>query len=138
MKKLKVLSVNISYKKGVIKKPVNSIQLDENGVKGDAHSGPWNRQVSMLGFESIEGFEIQAGRKINFGEFADSIANVRWDDDFGKCHDAERVPKPRQRQLTRSKIYETSTHTDRHTKRNRLTNRCTPRQGKIAAGCNGS
>jgi len=68
-----ILSVNISEKKGTIKKPVDSIRLDEAGVVGDAHAGKWHRQVSLLGMESIVKFEKEAGRKIHYGEFAENI-----------------------------------------------------------------
>ncbi len=70
---LKIISVNISEKKGTIKVPVEYIDLNENGVKNDAHSGKWHRQVSLLGVESVAKFEHQAGRKIAFGEFAENI-----------------------------------------------------------------
>ncbi len=40
---------------------------------GDAHSGPWNRQVSLLGVESFNSFSAEAGRKIAYGEFAENI-----------------------------------------------------------------
>ena len=73
MDNIKVLSVNISEKKGTIKKPVPFINLTENGAEGDAHSGPWNRQVSLLGTESIRKFEATTGRKIGYGEFAENI-----------------------------------------------------------------
>ncbi len=73
MQEINVLSVNISDKKGIIKKPVDLIQLDKQGIKGDAHAGTWNRQVSLLGSESIEKFTSESGRKINFGEFAENI-----------------------------------------------------------------
>ncbi|MCD4736308.1 MAG: MOSC domain-containing protein, partial [Bacteroidales bacterium] len=73
MKEMKVVSVNISEKKGTIKKPVDKILLNENGVVNDAHAGPWNRQVSLLGTESVEKFEEMAGRKIQYGEFAENI-----------------------------------------------------------------
>ncbi|HOP04704.1 MAG TPA: molybdopterin-binding protein [Tenuifilaceae bacterium] len=73
MTKVKVLSVNISTEKGTIKKPVNSIELNEQGITSDAHSGDWHRQVSMLGKESFDRFAQLAGRKINFGEFAENI-----------------------------------------------------------------
>jgi molybdenum cofactor synthesis domain-containing protein len=68
-----VLSVNISEKKGTIKLPVNEIELNELGVKNDAHSGPWGRQVSLLALESIEKFSKEAGRQIKYGEFAENI-----------------------------------------------------------------
>ena len=73
MKQVKILSVNISAEKGTIKRPVDSIKLSNLGVENDAHSGLWNRQVSLLGMESILRFEAQSGRKINFGEFAENI-----------------------------------------------------------------
>ncbi len=69
----KVISVNISEKKGTIKKPVDQIELFELGVKHDAHSGNWQRQVSLLARESVEKFEKQASRKIQWGEFAENI-----------------------------------------------------------------
>ncbi|MFO7614167.1 MAG: molybdopterin-binding protein [Bacteroidales bacterium] len=70
---MKVLSVNISEKKGTIKTPIDFITLDERGVQNDAHAGDWHRQVSLLGVESIEKFSHQANRQIGFGEFAENI-----------------------------------------------------------------
>ncbi len=71
--KVKILSVNISEKKGTVKVPVNSINLNEFGVEGDAHAGEWHRQVSLLGKESIERFKSASKREINFGDFAENI-----------------------------------------------------------------
>lgn len=73
MQKFNVISVNISEKKGTIKKPVDHIDLGAEGVKGDAHSGKWNRMVSLLGTESFNTFSKEAGRKIEYGEFAENI-----------------------------------------------------------------
>ncbi len=73
MHQVKVLSVNISEQKGTVKKPVHSIQLTRYGVQDDAHSGPWHRQVSLLGKESFDRFSLQAGRKLVYGEFAENI-----------------------------------------------------------------
>ncbi len=70
---IKVLSVNVSEKKGTVKNPVESIKLTEIGVVGDAHSGKWHRQVSLLATESIAKFSEEAGRTIKFGEFAENI-----------------------------------------------------------------
>ncbi|MFO7977735.1 MAG: molybdopterin-binding protein [Bacteroidales bacterium] len=70
---LKILSVNISEKKGTIKKPVEEIHLTHHGVMHDAHSGLWHRQVSLLGKESVDRFSEQAGRNIAFGEFAENL-----------------------------------------------------------------
>ena len=71
--KIKILSVNISKKKGVIKQAVKEIVLNSKGIVGDAHAGDWHRQVSLLGIESVEKFEKLANRKINYGEFAENI-----------------------------------------------------------------
>jgi MOSC domain-containing protein YiiM len=69
----KVVSVNISEKKGVIKNPVEEIIIYNQGVEKDAHAGDWHRQVSLLAKESIDKFEEVLGRKLNFGEFAENI-----------------------------------------------------------------
>jgi len=71
--KIKILSVNISAQKGTVKRPVDEITLNHNGVMADAHSGPWHRQVSLLGKESFDRFSLQAGRQLAFGEFAENI-----------------------------------------------------------------
>lgn len=68
-----VVSVNISEKKGIIKIPVPEIELNELGVAHDAHAGDWHRQVSLLADESVQRFTHAAGRKINYGEFAENI-----------------------------------------------------------------
>jgi len=73
MNDLKIVSVNISEKKGTVKKPVGEIDLYERGVRNDAHAGDWQRQVSLLAKESVEKFEREASRKIEFGEFAENI-----------------------------------------------------------------
>ncbi len=70
---IKILSTNISKEKGVIKKPIEFIELNKLGVQNDAHAGSWHRQVSMLGVESFDKFSKEAGRKIEFGEFAENI-----------------------------------------------------------------
>jgi len=70
---IEILSVNISEKKGIIKKPVESIVLNSTGIEGDAHAGDWHRQVSLLGQESIEQAEIKAGNTFPPGTFAENI-----------------------------------------------------------------
>lgn len=70
---INIISVNLSEKKGTIKKPAAQIELSEIGVVGDAHSGNWHRQVSLLAKESIEKFSSQANRTIAWGEFAENI-----------------------------------------------------------------
>ena len=76
MQIIQIKSVNISEQKGTVKLPVARIGLTHYGVTGDAHAGPWNRQVSLLGTESIEKFEHQASRTIAPGEFAENITTT--------------------------------------------------------------
>lgn len=73
MEKIKILSVNVSEKKGTVKLPVDKITLSTEGIKGDAHSGMWHRQVSLLGKESLEKMEPEIGRTLSYGEFAENI-----------------------------------------------------------------
>jgi molybdopterin adenylyltransferase len=70
---LKVISVNVSERKGTVKRPVERVTIDVSGVVGDAHAGPWQRQVSLLSQESIERFSEKMGRKITPGEFAENL-----------------------------------------------------------------
>ena len=50
-----VVSVNISEKKGTVKREVPEIQLKlRHGILGDAHAGDWHRQISLLAEESVD------------------------------------------------------------------------------------
>ena len=73
MTQLEIESVNVSKSKGTIKEPVNSITLNSEGIDGDAHAGPWHRQVSLLDVESVVKMQDAIGRKITHGEFAENI-----------------------------------------------------------------
>ncbi len=73
LKTLEVVSVNISKEKGTVKVPVSEIELNGQGVRGDAHAGNWHRQVSLLASESIEQAEAAAGEKFPDGTFAENI-----------------------------------------------------------------
>jgi MOSC domain-containing protein YiiM len=51
----RVVSVNVSEKKGTPKRPVEKIELvPGRGVKDDAHATPGDRQVSLLMIEHIK------------------------------------------------------------------------------------
>jgi len=51
----KIIGVCISTRKGVPKDNVGSAYLEAGlGIKEDAHSGPWHRQISLLANESID------------------------------------------------------------------------------------
>lgn len=69
----KVLAVNISEDKGTKKTNVQSCSLLKDfGLKGDAHAGPWHRQVSLLANESIEKMRAM-GLNVGYGDFAENI-----------------------------------------------------------------
>ncbi|MBI4687625.1 MAG: MOSC domain-containing protein [Nitrospirae bacterium] len=70
----KIISINISDKKGVRKKRVDEAVLRENfGIEGDAHaSEKWHRQVSLLAAESIKKMQ-DLGLKVDSGDFAENI-----------------------------------------------------------------
>ena len=70
----KVLSVNISEKKGTPKTKVDPGVLIENfGLQGDAHAGNWHRQVSLLAAESIEKAKNGPTNGLCHGVFAENI-----------------------------------------------------------------
>jgi len=70
----KVLSINISDKKGVVKYPVEKALFKiDHGIVGDAHSGNWHRQISMLGTESYSRMEISEGLDLPVGSFAENL-----------------------------------------------------------------
>lgn len=73
MIRIKIQSLNISTEKGTVKTPVDRVEINETGVKGDAHAGYWHRQVSLLGVESLKKAEDQNKRKFNFGDFGENI-----------------------------------------------------------------
>lgn len=69
----KVIAVCISEKKGQRKKPIPSGELRENhGLVGDAHSGEWHRQLSLLAQESIDKM-VAKGLDVTAGDFAENI-----------------------------------------------------------------
>ena len=66
-------AVCISGKKGMVKKEVPEIFLEENwGITGDAHAGIWHRQVSLLAGESIDAVK-QKMPHLKHGVFAENI-----------------------------------------------------------------
>ncbi|OGP88835.1 MAG: molybdenum cofactor sulfurase [Deltaproteobacteria bacterium RBG_16_48_10] len=72
----KVLAVNISEDKGTKKKNIQSCALLKDfGLRGDAHAGPWHRQVSLLANESIQKMR-DMGLNVGYGDFAENIATA--------------------------------------------------------------
>jgi MOSC domain-containing protein YiiM len=74
-----VRSVNISQQRHGGKIPQSRILLEpEFGIKGDAHAGPGERQVSILAWEMVEKFNRQ-GFKARPGDFAENITTESLD-----------------------------------------------------------
>lgn len=70
---MKVISVNISEKKGTVKSPVPQIELKKkHGIVGDAHAGNWHRQVSLLAVESLDKMKEKIP-SLKPGDFAENI-----------------------------------------------------------------
>ncbi len=70
----KIISINISDKKGVRKKPVQEAVIKTNyGIERDAHASlKWHRQVSLLALESIRKMQAM-GLHVTPGDFAENI-----------------------------------------------------------------
>jgi len=70
----KVLAVNISDKKGIEKKPLESGRfLVNHGLENDVHAGEWHRQVSLLAVESINKMKERGLPDLDYGKFAENI-----------------------------------------------------------------
>ncbi|MBQ8536152.1 MAG: MOSC domain-containing protein [Clostridia bacterium] len=68
-----VVAVCISEAKGIPKHEVAEICLREHhGILGDAHSGDWHRQVSLLGIESVDKLRPQYP-DLSAGAFAENV-----------------------------------------------------------------
>jgi MOSC domain-containing protein YiiM len=73
-KMAKVLAVNISEEKGVIKTPIEKGYFEvEHGLVGDAHAGKWHRQVSLLGQESVDKMTAMGVKGLCVGKFAENL-----------------------------------------------------------------
>jgi MOSC domain-containing protein YiiM len=77
---MKIVSIAVSKNKGTRKAQIDQASLIQNhGLEGDAHAGPWHRQVSFLASESIEASK-KKGCDVTFGDFAENIATsgINW------------------------------------------------------------
>ena len=71
---MKIVSIAVSKKKGTQKVPVDhAVLVKDHGIEGDAHAGPWGRQISFLAAEQIEACRSR-GLRVTFGDFAENIA----------------------------------------------------------------
>lgn len=73
LRKGRVIAVSVSDRKGVPKQNTSELHLIPGwGVEGDAHSGTWHRQVSLLAVESIQKMR-EKGLEVGPGDFAENI-----------------------------------------------------------------
>lgn len=69
----RIKAISVSEKKGMRKKNILKAQLKaDHGIVGDAHTGKWHRQISLLSFESISEV-IAQGAIVSPGDFAENI-----------------------------------------------------------------
>ena len=86
---LEVVSVNVSEKKGHAPSiPVGEIVVDDLGLRGDAHAGPWQRQVSLLSVESIHRFADSSGRTFAPATSAKTLPCEGWTPAARRCSTA--------------------------------------------------
>lgn len=70
----KVISLNISEKRGTEKTSVPSVNVIEKfGIEGDAHAGNWDRQVSILPIEALEKVPHDKIEEVKKGGFTENI-----------------------------------------------------------------
>ena len=69
----RVLAVCTSREKGTAKRNAERAEfVTDHGIAGDAHAGPWHRQVSLLSFEKINEFRAK-GAKVEYGDFGENL-----------------------------------------------------------------
>jgi molybdopterin adenylyltransferase len=70
----KLEAICLSEKKGIRKTACATAQLVANhGIEGDAHAGPWHRQVSLLAAEDIAGMRTKGLPDLKDGDFAENL-----------------------------------------------------------------
>ena len=68
-----IRAVCVSEAKGTEKHPVASAHLTaHHGIDGDAHAGPWHRQVSLLSYEKVEEVN-RRGAQVTDGAFGENL-----------------------------------------------------------------
>lgn len=67
-------AICVSERKGERKRPVPKARLVENsGIAGDAHAGPWHRQVSLLASENVDEVRRSGLPDLKAGDFAENL-----------------------------------------------------------------
>lgn len=70
----KVISICISEERGVLKREVSTVEVTNQGIVGDGHSGNWDRQVTCLNYQSfVNAKEKHPELDLHPGSFAENI-----------------------------------------------------------------
>ena len=70
----RVIAISLSDCRGIPKTNVSEAMLKTDwGLVGDAHAGPWHRQVSLLALESIDKIRALGLVEVQPGDFAENI-----------------------------------------------------------------
>jgi MOSC domain-containing protein YiiM len=70
----KIVSICISEQRGVLKNEVASAVITDQGIVGDGHSGDWDRQVTLLNYQSfLNAKEKHPELNLHPGSFAENI-----------------------------------------------------------------
>lgn len=68
-----IRAVCVSAQKGTEKTNVHQAVLKEAwGIVGDAHAGPWHRQVSLLSYQKVQEFNL-LGACVSDGAFGENL-----------------------------------------------------------------
>lgn len=70
----KVIRINISKDRGVIKNSVETVCVIENwGIEGDGHSGDWENQVSIFPVEGLAKVPDDMKEEVNSGGYTENF-----------------------------------------------------------------
>lgn len=70
----RVEAICVSLKKGGKKSPCTAAEfVAGHGIQGDAHAGPWHRQVSLLAARDIEEMKARGLAQLKPGDFAENV-----------------------------------------------------------------
>ncbi|WPC43794.1 MOSC domain-containing protein [Clostridium sp. JS66] len=70
----KVISLNISEKRGTEKNQVSSVNVIEGfGIEGDAHAGNWDKQISILPIEAMSKVPSNKMEEVKNGGFTENV-----------------------------------------------------------------
>ena len=67
-----IKAVNVSKERRMDKHNIQTCEVTMEGFKGDAHAGPWHRQITLLAMESIDKMKY-LGLDLTYGTFAENI-----------------------------------------------------------------